>query len=362
MPKTSVCIKIPKQQGEIAIAIASKLELIDKTLTIQKEEGNLCVPLLRQPQENEKATIKRQLPKATLITSIFNEKKQPPETLLQALENKLPPELLAVVPQALDIIGDIVILEVPTELKPYQALIGQAILQTHKNIKTVLAKASAISGIYRTREYEILAGENKTQTIHKEFGCQYHVDVAKAYFSPRLSHEHERVASLVQPGGIVVDLFAGVGPFSVLIAKKHPNVKVYAVDLNPEAVELLKVNVRVNRVESRVFPIQADAREIAEGKLNGVADRVIMNLPETAIEFVDAACQIIKPQGGVIHFYGFIRKPDTIEEMKHRFSNKVVNSKREVTEFLYVKSIRETAPYESQVVLDAHLAAYCKSV
>ena len=95
----------------------------------------------------------------------------------------------------------------------------------------------------------------------------------------------------MKDGETVVDLFAGVGPFSVLIGKRNPNSKVYAVDLNPDAVELLKVNVRVNKVENRVFPILADAREIAATKLKGVADRVIMNLPETAIDFVDAACQ-----------------------------------------------------------------------
>ena len=108
--------------------------------------------------------------------------------------------------------------------------------------------------------------------------------------------------------------FAGVGPFSVLIAKKNPEVRVYAVDINPDAVELLKVNARVNRVENRVFPILGDARQITATKLKGSADRVIMNLPETAIEFVDAACQAIKPQGGIIHFYAFVRQPDSIEE------------------------------------------------
>ena len=111
----------------------------------------------------------------------------------------------------------------------------------------------------------------------------------------------------MQAGEVVADLFAGVGPFSVLIGKKCPLAKVYAVDLNPDAVELLKVNVRVNRVDSHVFPICADAREIAAGKLKGTADRVIMNLPETAIDFVDAACNAIKPEGGVVHFYGFVR-------------------------------------------------------
>ena len=131
--------------------------------------------------------------------------------------------------------------------------------------------------------------------------------------------------------------------------------KVYAVDLNPEAVELLKVNVRVNRVENRVLPILGDARQITSSKLKGVADRVIMNLPETAIEFVDAACQAIKPEGGIIHFYAFVRSPDSIENLKLRFSQAVESTGRKVEAFLYAKSIRETAPFESQIALDAKI-------
>ena len=223
MPKSSICIKTPKKHGQKIIALASKLELIDKSLEIEREQDSLCIPIVRQPQENELAMLKGEVPEVQLSTAVFIEKELPKENLIQILENKLPPNLLAMLPQALDVIGDIAIIDIPPELKSRENIIGEAILQTHRNIKTVLAKAGAISGTYRVREYDFIAGEQKTQTIHKEFGCQYHVDVAKAYFSPRLSHEHERVASLVQKGETVVDLFAGVGPFSVLIAKKNPN-------------------------------------------------------------------------------------------------------------------------------------------
>ncbi|HUT17052.1 MAG TPA: class I SAM-dependent methyltransferase family protein, partial [Acidobacteriota bacterium] len=287
--------------------------------------------------------------------AVFSEKHFSPQTLSQALQDKLPHELLDKVPQAFDIVGDIVVIDIPPQLKACQILIGEAILQTQKNVTTVLAKAGDISGIFRVRDYDYIAGENKTKTIHKEFGCQYHVDIAKAYFSPRLSHEHERVAALVQDGETVADLFAGVGPFSVLIGKRNSTVKVYAVDLNPDAVELLTVNVRINRVENNVCPILADALEIASTKLKGSAERVIMNLPETAIDFVDAACNAIKPQGGVAHFYGFVRSPDTIEDLKQRFMSLVEKNGRKVEAFLYAKSIRETAPFESQVVLDAKI-------
>ena len=163
------------------------------------------------------------------------------------------------------------------------------------------------------------------------------------------------MAVLVKEGETVVDLFAGVGPFSVLIGKRNPKVKVYSVDLNPDAVELLTSNVWVNKVENHVLPILADAGEIASTQLKGIADRVIMNLPETAIDFVDAACNAIKSQGGVTHFYGFVRSPDTIENLKQHFSELVEKNGRKVEVFLYSKSIRETAPFESQVVLDAKI-------
>ncbi len=355
MPRPSVCIKVPKSQGERAITLATKFGLADKSLVIQREEENLYIPLVREPKGIELATLKSQIPSFKIYTAVFSEKQLPIETLTQVLQDKLPPDLLAKIPQAFDIIGDIVVIDIPPQLKSYQNTIGEAILLTQKNVTTVLAKAGDISGIFRVRDYDYIAGEHKTQAIHKEFGCQYHVDIAKAYFSPRLSHEHERVAALVQDGETVVDLFAGVGPFSVLIGKRNPTAKVYSVDLNPDAVELLKLNVRVNKVENHVFPMLADAREIAATKLKGKGERVIMNLPETAIDFVDAACNAIKPQGGVVHFYGFVRSPDTIENLKQHFSELVEKNGRKVEAFLYSKSIRETAPFESQVVLDAKI-------
>jgi tRNA (guanine37-N1)-methyltransferase len=351
----ALCIKVPKTQGEKTITLTHKLGLIDKSLGIQRDEKYLLIPLCRQPEENELLALKNQVPEIQVTTSTFMGKKAPAETFVQALQKCLPSDLLSSLPHSLDVIGDIAIIDIPPELKPHENLIGQAILKTHKNIRTVLAKASDISGVYRIRDYTFIAGEHKTQTIHREHGCQYHVDVAKAYFSPRLSHEHQRVALLVQGGETVVDLFAGVGPFSVLIGKTNPDAKVYAVDLNPDAIELLKVNVRVNRVEDRVYPVLGDARQLAHGKLKGVADRVIMNLPETAIEFTDAACQTLKPSGGIIHFYGFVRQPDSVEDLKVRFSTAVEASGRRVEAFFCATSVRETAPFEAQIVLDAKI-------
>ena len=355
MSELSLCIKVTKINGEKTLILANKLGIINRKLEIRKNRNHIHIPLLRQPKEKELSMLKAQLPDFQLTTNIFTKKKQQRKTLAQVLENRLPPHLLASLPRALDIVGDIAVIEIPPELKAHERLIGEAILTVHKNVRTVLAKAGAVSGTYRLREFEVVAGENRTGTIHKEYGCKYHVDIAKAYFSPRLSQEHNRVASLVKKGETVVDLFAGVGPFSVLIAKNNVEAKVYAVDINPEAIEFLKRNIRLNRVENRVIPIQGDARQAVEERLLGVADRVIMNLPEKAIEFTDAACRAIKPSGGTVHYYAFIRLPDSLENAQLRFSEAVEKAGRNVDAFLSAKTIRATAPYEWQVVLDAKI-------
>jgi len=237
------------------------------------------------------------------------EKRQREKTLTEVLADELSPHLLASLPRALDVVGDIAIIEIPIELDAHKTAVGRAVLATHRNVRVVLAKAGKVSGTYRLREFEFIAGEHRTVTVYKEHGCIYEVDVAKAYFSPRLGTEHQRVAAMVGEGEVVVDLFAGLGPFAVPIAKRQPTAKIYAIDINADAVELLKKNARLNRVEARVFPIVGDAREVINKKLADVADRVIMNLPETASEFVDVACKAVKPEGGVVHFYGFIRMP-----------------------------------------------------
>jgi tRNA (guanine37-N1)-methyltransferase len=353
----TACIKVPKNLGEKSISLAHKLELVDKTLFIKHHNDQLWIPLVRQPNDNELSQLKNVVPQLELSVESFTVKRPAEEPLTDALKRQLPSNLHSSIPHSFDIVGDVAVIEIPPELNTYKTIIGRAILTAHKNIKSVHAKAGAISGVYRVRDLTYIAGENRTQTVYNEYGCQYHVDLAKAYFSPRLSQEHHRVAALVGAGEIVVDLFAGVGPFAVPIGKLCPEAKVYAIDINPDAVDLLKLNVQINKVENRVYPLLGDARELVNngGDLCGVADRVIMNLPETAIDFVDVACKTLKSVGGVVHFYGFVRKPDTIDDLKARFTCLVEQQGRRVVVFECVRCVRETAPFEQQVVLDVQV-------
>jgi len=263
MPKESICAKVPKAHAEKAIILASKLKMVNKELEIQRDSDFVYIPLFRQPSEKELEALKKRAPECKVSTYPFPERKKQVKTFVELLENELPSHLLASLPRAMDLVGDIAIIEIPLELDAHKRVIGETVLKTHKNAQTVLAKAGAISGTYRLREFSVIAGEPKTKTVHKEHGCKYYVDLAKVYFSPRLSHEHNRVASFVKDGETVVDLFAGVGPFSVLIAKTRENVKVYAIDANPYAIKFLKKNIRLNRVESQVYPILGDAKQVS---------------------------------------------------------------------------------------------------
>lgn len=354
MTRQSTGIRTQKIDGETIIRTANRLRIIDKELEIQKDEDFIYIPVTRQPTNAELDIFQEQSANIEVSTYAFKERTKHSVTLAELLQDRLPPHLLAVLPHSADIVGDIAVIEIPQKLESHKALIGKAVLKAYKNVKTVLAKASVVSGVYRLREFETIAGENRTVTLHKEHGCQYCVDVAKAYFSPRLSYEHNRVASLVNEGETVADLFAGVGPFAVLIGKTHKTVKVYAVDMNSDAVEFLERNTRLNRVENRVYPILGDARQVVEQRLYGVADRVIMNLPEKAIEFVDAACKALKPEGGVIHFYGFVDASNSVENLQTQFVKAVEKYDRKVVS-VSSKLVRATAPYEWQTVMDAKI-------
>lgn len=335
--------------------LVRELNLLDRELKVRKIENYLYIPLINQPLSSDINKIKRTLPEFEISTHRFFERTKRPLKLVDMLKDKLPPNLLASVPHAIDFVGDIAVVEIPPELQDHKRAIGEAILQIHKRLNTVLAKSGPVEGAHRLREFEIVAGVKKTETTHREYGCVYHIDIAKAYFSPRLSHEHARIASQVKEEEIIVDMFAGIGPFSILIAKKHENVKVYSIDVNPDAIEFLRKNVAANRVENRVMPILSDVRQVVRQQLEGVADRVIMNLPEKAIEYIDVACKAIKPKGGIMHYYEFTHTPDPLETARVRLAEAIKQTNRNLKKILLTRVVRATAPFTWQVVVDARV-------
>ena len=254
-----------------------------------------------------------------------------------------------------DIIGDIAIIKHNNVLNA--KIIANKILATHKNVKTVFTPVTRITGDFRVRKLKLLAGENKTSTTHRESGCIFSVDVEKCYYSPRLSYEHSRIAELANPHEVVVNMFAGIGCFSIALAKKQSQTKVYSIDMNPVAFEYMQKNIGLNGVFGRVFPILGDSREIIEGQLQGVADRVLMPLPEKALEYLAVALSALKNSGGWIHYYDFqhaIGREDPIEKTKLKITEKL-DSLRIRYEFVNSRVMRPIGPNWYQTVIDIRI-------
>jgi tRNA (guanine37-N1)-methyltransferase len=224
----------------------------------------------------------------------------------------------------------------------------------HKNVRTVLLQTSPVSGDFRVRQLEWIAGERKTITVHKEFGCLFEVDLEKCYFSPRLSFERRRIASLVQTREVAVNMFAGVGCFSIVMAKYSKVERVFSIDVNPFAFEFMLKNVRLNRVQNKVVPVLGDAKKVVREELCGVADRALMPLPEKAYEYLDYALMTLKPNGGWVHYYDFVhagKGENPVEKVKDKVAAKL-NELNVNFKMPFGRVVRATGPFWFQVVVD----------
>ena len=221
--------------------------------------------------------------------------------LKEELKGKLTEREIGFLKTSFDVIGDVVIIEIPDELRAREREIAKALMKVHPHIKTVLKKTSERLGEYRLRKFKVVAGK-KTETEVIEHGCRFRLDVKKSYFSPRESTERQRVAGETKPGDTVMVMFSGVAPYAVAIAKKQPRVgKVYAVEINPDAHKFAVENIRINKVGGKVIPICGDVNKSCV-KFYGKCDRVIMPLPKEGHKFLPTAIKCLKKKG-VIYFY-----------------------------------------------------------
>jgi len=240
-----------------------------------------------------------------------------------------------------EILGDIAVIGVPFEsreedLKNY----AKKILKRNPHVKSVWGKLRDTSGTYRLSTLIHLAGEKRSDTIYREHGCKYYLDITKVFFSTKLSYEHLRVASLVRKGEKIINMFAGFGPFSILSCVKGLPEVVYSIDINPYAYYFQKVNVELNKAYC-VIPIYGDAFKRIYDLED--ADRIISPLPELADEALEVALQKIK-KGGIIHLYAEIeakKDEDPIKKAKEKYPNGI-----------FYRIVRSVNPTTYHVVID----------
>jgi tRNA (guanine37-N1)-methyltransferase len=307
-------LKVPKKEANRIRLILLEKSFLDHHWKIKRLEENIYLPLTQAPDPdflNEMG-----LKPENVVETDFEELKKRPRNIEDYLEGRIPQEKMEEFKKSFDIIGDVVILEIPPGLEDEKYLIGEAALKFTKR-RSVYRKKSAIKGVVRTRELEHLAGEDVSETIHREHDSRIMLDVKKVYFSPRLATERKIVGDQVQDGEVIIDMFTGVGPFAINIARrsKLSQVKIHAIDINPPAIHYLQENIRLNKVQDKINPLLGDVAEVLKD-MDVKADRIIMNLPGTACEFLPVAVKHLKP-GGILHYYQFSRDFDNpIEKVK----------------------------------------------
>ncbi|MDG6985224.1 MAG: class I SAM-dependent methyltransferase family protein [Nitrososphaerota archaeon] len=204
------------------------------------------------------------------------------------------------VSSGVDVVGDIAIVRLDGFSQKEKRKIGEALIAEMKTVKVVMEQEGGIGGEYRLRTLKHVAGEKRTLTTHRENGCSFKVDVVKTYFSPRLSTERLRVAGEVGSGERVLNMFAGVGPFSIVIAKLA-GARVTSCELNAYAARLHEENDRVNKVQGLVDVVNADAAELPS-LVKAKFDRVLMPHPSEADRFLPAALELAKKRGRLVYY------------------------------------------------------------
>ena len=330
------CVKVPlKQLNDARIKLMEKgLMSMDFRIKTDGEFG--YIPINEDDEDYEIVDI--ELEPMKKVAHSFSE----------LLEDELTSSEIENLKTSFDTIGDIVILEIPDELYPKRQIIGEAAYKFTKR-KAVYMKKSAIKGTIRIRDLEFLAGKDDSITIHKEHGARLKLDVREVYFSPRLATERKRVMESVRDGEKILDMFCGIGPFPIVIAR-NKNVEITAVDINESAIKYLEENIELNKLTGSIKPYCGDVREVAKS-FNCKFDRIIMNLPGLAYTFLDVAVDLIK-DGGIINYYEF---SNSYEQGIKRLETACEESGKKV-EIINCRKVKSISPDEWHVAIDGKIS------
>jgi len=322
------CVRVPREDGEATRQALAERDLIDRDLEIDEEEGVLFIPVSDPGSvPGEYDVVQRDVPRRETQT--------------------LPRDLLGAEP-TYERVGDAGIID---EDDPERAReVARAIADSDLPLETVLNKRSEVKGEQRVRDWEVLAGED-TEVLYREYGCAFALDLAEVYFSPRLATERHRVAAQVEPGERAFDMFAGVGPFAIPMAKQ--GAEVVAVDVNADAIEYLEANARRNDVADRVTAIHGDVRAVVP-EYEKWADRIVMNLPHSTEEFLDAAVQVAGEKC-VMHYYDIQPEAEPFAAGERAIETAAGSEGYEVTVETR-RVVRSYSPRELNVCLDVRLS------
>ncbi|MFX1389175.1 MAG: class I SAM-dependent methyltransferase family protein [Promethearchaeota archaeon] len=275
------------------------------------------------------------------------------EKLKENLKDILNKEELLLLPRGFQTLGNIIIIKLNPKLRDKQQLIAEKYLELLPSIRSVYINRGKIIGTYRSPEnIEYIAGDNNPVVEHTENEIIYQFDITKIMFSKGNLNERKFLATLVNEGEIVVDMFAGIGYFSLPIAKHSLVKKIYSIEINPDSYKFLVENIRLNHLEDKIIPINGDCKEeVLKLSDSGIkADRVIMGVFPAPKEYIAEALTLVKNNGSIIHYEGVVDEHEygiLFEEFKE--IAEANNFRCELKAYRFVKSY---GPRLYHVVLD----------
>lgn len=271
----------------------------------------------------------------------------PLSQIKKLLSNEIPSELICCLPDKWEKIGDVLTVKLNESLRKYQEKIGERYAEI-LHCKTVLNDVGGISGTYRKPKVEILYGSKNTETIHKENGIRYKLDLQKIMFSSGNMDERKRMANISNKNETVVDLFAGIGYFTIPMAVYSKPKKIFSCEINPIAYEYLCKNIVLNHVTSVVKPLLGDNRSMAP---KNIADRVIMGYIDDTYRFLPTAIDCLKNGTGIIHYHDVFPN-ELIPEKSLKFVQEISKKYDTNAKLLKYNYIKSYAPGVSHVVFD----------
>lgn len=332
-------ISVARHDAEQALQHLIERGLLDDTRRVSRTEHRVSLPVTEPPKDfpfTFRVVEQREV--------VPRDCRTPMEEIRARIREELSEVDLEMLPDSWEKIGDVLILRFPDGFAAKRR--AAAIYGDVLGCRAVLQDTGGISGVMRRPQVEHLWGGQDTETVHIENGVAFRLDPRRVMFSSGNIDERIRMASVASAGEVVVDLFAGIGYFTLPLAV-HGTARIIACEINPVAAGYLRSSAALNDVDSSVEVREGDCREVAP---RGIAERVVMGYLRAA-PFLPAAMQVLHAGGGVLHYHCTCSTSDFPREPMHDVRRAARNAGRNA-ELLHGKVVKSYAPGVVHGVLD----------
>jgi len=338
-------LRASRKDAEKARRFLAKHALLDNHYKIYGDNSFIYLPVLQNTEDKKVKSTAEKLG-AKVVKANF-ERAENPSAYRQILRKKLGKRYDDIT-KSYDIIGNIALIDVKGKAAKQTA---KAIMETNKNVETVISKDSAVGGKYRTRKYRHILGKKNFVATYRENGVVLKFDIRKTFFSSRLAFDRLRIARLVKKGENVLVMFAGMGPFAIEIAKMQRDSNVVGIELNRSAYNYMTQNIALNKAPNVTAEL-GDVKKVAN-RYKRFADRIVMPLPTDAFSFLGAVLKVAR-KGCVVHYYAFGERESAFKENAKLVKEFFLEHDRKIR-ILDKRVVRQYSPKEVEIVLDIRI-------